>query len=411
MLNYLIVADDFTGANDTGVQLRRRGIPVSVVFSNKLVTGQDSCVLDTESRAMTAGDAFKKVSAELAAAPFEKFAYVMKKVDSTLRGQIAAETRAIDRHYKSELVIFAPALPDLGRVTINKIHQLNGTPITKTEIAKDPKTPVTEDNIHTLMSAAFDEPVIHIGIDAVKAGKVSFEGGRVFTCDASANSDMQNIIRSALAAKKRVLWVGTAAMADNLLSVNSVIPPALGVIASLSSVTRGQVIYAEKQGVQLVKAAMYDILENRVKPESIAAKALESLKSGKDTILLSAATYSAEEFQKSEDAARRKNMTTEAMSGYTQKIISETADLILKEAEVSGVFLAGGDTAMGFFDIAESFGSSIVTEIAIGIPLMHLRGGKHEGLKIVTKAGAFGREDAVFYALRKLREADNLEKK
>ena len=31
---YLIIADDFTGSNDTGVQLRRRGYPTKVFFAN-----------------------------------------------------------------------------------------------------------------------------------------------------------------------------------------------------------------------------------------------------------------------------------------------------------------------------------------------------------------------------------------
>jgi len=406
MENYFIVADDFTGSNDTGVQIRRRGIPVSVVFSNKLITGEDSCVLDTESRALSTKDAFEKVSAEVASVPFGKFAHVMKKVDSTLRGQIASETKAIDKHYKSELIICAPALPDLGRITLNKIHQLNGVPITKTEIARDPKAPVTEDNIHALMSVAFDEPVTHIGIDAVRAGNISLDNGRVFTFDVCSNSDMQNIIRSALATKKRILWVGTAAMMDNLLSVKKVVPPALGVITSLSSVTREQVLYAEKQGVQLVHVAMHDILEGKISQDSIAERAVELLKSGKDTIVLSSATYASDEFKKSVDAAAGRNMTPEEMSTFTQTAISKIADLILNKVTVSGIFLAGGDTAMGFFDAAKSFGSSIITEIAIGIPMMYLRGGKYDGLKIVTKAGAFGKEDAVFFALRKLREGD-----
>ena len=60
MEQYLIVADDFTGANDTGVQLRRRGMPVSVVFSGALVTGDDSSVIDTESRALPAKAAYQK---------------------------------------------------------------------------------------------------------------------------------------------------------------------------------------------------------------------------------------------------------------------------------------------------------------------------------------------------------------
>ena len=47
---YLIIADDFTGANDTGVQLKRRGYPTEVLFAGKPVDSQKSIVIDTESR-------------------------------------------------------------------------------------------------------------------------------------------------------------------------------------------------------------------------------------------------------------------------------------------------------------------------------------------------------------------------
>jgi uncharacterized protein YgbK (DUF1537 family) len=406
MENYLIVADDITGANDTGVQIRRRGIPISVVFSSKLITGQDSCVLDTESRGLSDKDAFDKVSAGVAAIPFGKFTYVMKKVDSTLRGNIGAETKAIDKYYKSELIICAPALPNLGRTTVDKIHLLNGVPISQTEIAKDPKAPVTVDNIHKLMSNSFDEPVVHIGLDTVRAGSIPLTGGRVFTFDATSNADMRNIILSALGTKKRILWIGTAAMADNLLSIKKVIPPALAVVGSLSSVSREQLLYAEKQGIQLVKVPMYDVLEKKIKPEDISTQVVELLKEGKDTILHSASTYSAEELKKSNDVAAGQNMTIEELSLFTQKTLGQLTGQILKDVVVSGLFLTGGDTAMSFFEVADSSGSSITTEIAVGIPLMRLRGGKFEGLRIITKAGAFGKEDAIFYGLHKLREAD-----
>jgi uncharacterized protein YgbK (DUF1537 family) len=406
MENYLIVADDFTGSNDTGVQLRRRGIPVNVVFSDELIKGEDSCVLDTESRALKPKEAFEKVSKNIASIPFNSFSHVMKKVDSTLRGSIGAEIKAIDNYYQSELIVFAPALPDLGRVTLNKIHQLNGVPITKTEIAWDPNAPVTDDNIYNIMKNTFDEPVVHIGIDDVHSGNIDLNGARLFTFDTAVNSDMQNIIKAALKTKKRILWVGAAAMADNLLSINYAMPPSLAVIASLSSVTRGQVVYAEKQGVKLVQVPMHEVLENKLNLQNLADTVAGLLKSGEETILLSSATYSDDELQKSFLIASQKGISKEDMSIYTAKSIAQITALILEKVKISGLFLSGGDTAMGFFDTAKSLGSSIITEIAIGIPMMYLRGGKYDGLKIVTKAGAFGKEDAVFYALRKLKEID-----
>ena len=75
---------------------------------------------------------------------FADYKYVIKKVDSTLRGNIAAEVAALDRFYKPELVVFMPALPALGRTTVNGIHCLKGVPLTETELASDPKNPVRE---------------------------------------------------------------------------------------------------------------------------------------------------------------------------------------------------------------------------------------------------------------------------
>jgi uncharacterized protein YgbK (DUF1537 family) len=141
----LIIADDFTGANDTGVQLKRRGIDTNVVFSSKLIeTDNTSFVIDTESRGLSGEEACNTVRDILKFVDFTKFEYVIKKVDSTLRGNVAAETKAVDEAYKSELIIFAPALPDLKRTTVNGVHMLNNIPITSTEMAKDPKKPVKE---------------------------------------------------------------------------------------------------------------------------------------------------------------------------------------------------------------------------------------------------------------------------
>ena len=59
---FLIVADDFTGANDTGVQLKRNGIPVKVILRTGASDESHSVVLDTESRSLPGEEAFQKVS-------------------------------------------------------------------------------------------------------------------------------------------------------------------------------------------------------------------------------------------------------------------------------------------------------------------------------------------------------------
>lgn len=404
MNRYLIVADDFTGANDTGVQLKRRGVPTSVVFSSEFIASEGSFVLDTESRALGPEEAAAAVRAGLKGVDLTAFGRVMKKVDSTLRGSVAAEIKAVDELYGSELVVFAPALPDLGRTTVGGVHLLKGIPITRTELAKDPKTPVTEDNITRLLEAVYDEPVTHISEDQVSAGEIDFSAGRVFTCDSATNADLRSVIQAAVATGKRTLWVGTAAMADHLLGVEVDVPPALAVVASVSAVSREQVNFAAGEGIPLVSVPIPELLTGEQKMETYVAQTVALLKEGKDAILASSASCNRAELDRSVAVGEKLNMTREQVSGYTQMVMGKMTKAILEQTPVSGMFLTGGDTALGFFMEARSLGSSIVTEIAVGIPMMRLSGGPFAGLKVVTKAGAFGKEDAITFALRKLKE-------
>jgi len=402
---YLIIADDFTGANDTGVQLKRRGIDTNVVFSSKLVnTESSSFVIDTESRGLSGEEAYNTVRDILNDVDFSNFKYVIKKIDSTLRGNVAEEIKAVDDAYQSELVIFAPALPDLKRTTVGGIHMLNNVPITKTEMANDPRKPVKEDNITAILKEVYREKIAHIPLDKVRSADINLSECRVYTFDAVTNMDMRNIIKAGLNTGKRVLWVGTAALADNLLEIEKRTPPVLSVVGSLSNVTREQVKYAEKNGIVLVKIPVYCVIEEKVNAKVYIKETVKSLAEGNDTILLSSASYDSEEYIKTNEAGKNRGMTKEEVSRFTQNLIGSISKGVLEKVEVSGVFLTGGDTAIGFFEHVESLGSSIVEEIAVGVPLMKLVGGPFEGLKVVTKAGAFGKEDVITYAIRKLKE-------
>lgn len=405
MGRYLIVADDFTGANDTGVQLKRRGIDTKVVFSSKLIdTDSSSYVIDTESRGLDRQEAYNTVRNIVSRIDFSSFKYVIKKVDSTLRGNVAWETKALDEIYESELVIFAPALPDLKRTTVDGVHMLNNVPITSTEMAKDPKTPVREDNITELLKEAYSEKITHIPLEKIQSGFIDLSEGRVFTFDAVTNQDLRNIIKAAIDTGKRVLWVGTAAMADNLFEIERTTAPVLSIVASVSNVTREQVKYAEDNGITLVKIQVYDILEKIIDPKTYIDEAVKILKTGKDVMLLSSSSYNPEEYVKTNKAGAKNGLSNWDISRFTQNLIGEVSKKVLEQAEVSGIFLTGGDTAIGFFEKVESLGSTIVQEIAVGVPMMKLVGGPFEGLKVVTKAGAFGQKDVITYSTRKLKE-------
>lgn len=405
MNRYLIVADDFTGSNDTGVQMCRRGLDTSVMFAGRpLPADASSVVIDTESRGLTGAEARAVTANAVKDVDLSVYKYVIKKVDSTLRGNVAEEVQAVDEAYGSQLVIFAPALPDLDRTTVNGVHMLKGVPITQTELAKDPKKPVTEDNLANILRKVYSEEVRHVSLEEIRGDQIDLTGGRLFTFDAELNSDLQKIITAARATGKRTLWVGTAAMADNIMELESRTCPALGIAASVSAVTNGQIKAAEAAGVTLVQVPVHKILAKEETTQRYIDAVVESLNAGKDTILLSSSTYDRAELALSSEVGARLGMETAEVSEYVQTMMGAMARAVFARAKVSGVFITGGDTAMGVLAALGAHGSAILSEIAVGLPMMRLVGGEMDGLKTVTKAGAFGKEDAVLFALRKLKE-------
>ena len=400
-----IVADDFTGSNDTGVQLTRRGFRTKVVFDAAAVLDDGlSYVLDTESRNMPEKDAQEKTARLLKGLDLSGFDCVIKKVDSTLRGNIAEEILETERVFGAEIVVFMPALPALGRTTKNSIHKLNGVRISYTELARDPRKPVLQDNIAEILRSAFDEPVGTLTLEQIRAGEIRFDGARLWACDSETNDDMRAVINAARAVAKKILWVGTAAIADNVLADEHPAYPALAVIASVSEVARNQIHFAEEKGLLVQTVDIAALLRGGEK-QIYVDRAVEALRKGKDLAFVSSASYDRAELDASIAAGAEQGLTRDEVAEFTGRAISQLASEIIETAHISGLFLSGGDTAIHFFNTVGAMGSEIVFELTVGIPMMRLTGGRFDGLKVITKAGAFGSVDVLPNIMRKLGEA------
>jgi len=404
MQKYLIIADDITGSNDTGVQLKRRGIETVVTLDPSSIGAKDaSYVLDTESRALNRDVAFSLIKNLLSCVDISLYTHVVKKVDSTLRGAIAHEISAVDAVCNPELIVFMPALPDLGRTTEGGIHKLNGKPITETELAHDPRTPVREDNIKKLLEEVYTEPVTHIGLESIERRDFDLSAGRVFTFDATTNAHMQAVVAAAISTGKKVLWVGTAGIVDNLVEIEAPQYPSVALVASLSETSREQVQFAAEKGTEIIIIPTADMLNNKQKQATIS-QAVDILHNKQDLIIISAASYDRGEIETAKKLATEKDMTLEEASLAVQKYMGGIMSGVLAKAKVSGIFVTGGDTTMGFLNEIDATGLRIVSEVLIGIPLMRIVGGKYDNMNIITKAGAFGLKDALYFALRKLKE-------
>ena len=121
-------------------------------------------------------------------------------------------------------------------------------------------------------------------------------------------------------------------------------------------------------------------------------------------MILSLASYDRSYLRENEQLATTLNLTTPALGQKTQELLGQIVSSVLAQVPVSGVFMTGGDAAMGVFEqIGASF-FHICAEVSLGMPLMQIADGKYQGLKVITKAGAFGKPDAISSSFRKLKE-------
>jgi uncharacterized protein YgbK (DUF1537 family) len=134
---WLIVADDLTGAADSGVAFAQRGW-VTEVFWGETPPGEDTAVwaFDADSRSCAPGEAGRRHRDALRRC-LTPDRLLYKKIDSTLRGQPAAEIAALSATLqefgRATLGLFAPANPAMGRSTLGGYVFVRGEPLERTE--------------------------------------------------------------------------------------------------------------------------------------------------------------------------------------------------------------------------------------------------------------------------------------
>lgn len=161
MILLLIIADDFTGALDTGVQFAAHGIRTRVVVDPEVdFAAQEAQVLviDTETRHLPASKAYEVVAGLTRRALDAGVRYIYKKTDSALRGNIGAELAAVFKASGVDQLPFLPAFPQTGRITRGGVHYVDGVPVTESPFGRDPFEPVTHAVITELIAEQSDLP-------------------------------------------------------------------------------------------------------------------------------------------------------------------------------------------------------------------------------------------------------------
>ena len=113
MVKLLIIADDFTGALDTGIQFKKQGI-CTQVFTKKQISDDEIkpdtqvLVIDSETRPLSKDEAYSEVKSIAEWALSAGIEIIFKKTDSALRGNIGAELSALADAAKNGTVFFLP---------------------------------------------------------------------------------------------------------------------------------------------------------------------------------------------------------------------------------------------------------------------------------------------------------------
>lgn len=303
----LIIADDFTGANDTGVKLVKLGSPVNVVFSSMNWNEKDNYVLDTETRNSDRQESKNKLLNLLKDIDFSKFSIVYKKVDSTLRGNLVEEIKVVASLFNPDYVVFDPALPSQGRIIKEANLYVNKTRLDKTEFKKDPEQPVTEINTFEILKKTFGiKESKHYSVKEIrKAGMQLDLSKKYFSFDTEDTNDLKSVIKLFENLRGKILWIGSAGLMDCLIRNKSKSLPSLALIGSVSETAEDQLKEAEKFGYQMVKLPVYKIYKSG-NYDSFVNKASMSLKAGKDTILYSDASYDRKDLKKRYKTLKKK---------------------------------------------------------------------------------------------------------
>lgn len=145
-MRVLAIADDLTGALEVGARFAGAGLPSVVTMGPWQGCAEPVIVLDTETRHVTPEEAGRTIATR--ASGWSGLVY--KKTDSTLRGNIGAELRELERLYGGPIA-YVPAYPELGRAVVDGVVYIDGVPLHQTSFARDELNPVCDGRVRSVL--------------------------------------------------------------------------------------------------------------------------------------------------------------------------------------------------------------------------------------------------------------------
>lgn len=409
-----VVADDLTGANDTALQFFIRGCNTRILlnyeyFGSGMNPQTQVWAISVETRNKDEKTAYERT--KIAALNLkENFnaEYFYKKIDSTLRGNIAVEIIAMLEALKVDCAIVAPAFPNEGRITIGGFHLLKSVPLERTELARDPHFPIYESHIPSLLAyqlgpnlentvALIDFRTVVKGAGPIlmKIKELVSEGKKIIVLDAQNSTDLEQIALAVQKSSAKILPCGSAGLAQALgktwlpdfvnQHIKIQVPhlPKFIVSGSATQLTASQIekLKQKNDDILFIPLKFEDVFSANIAGK--ISRVVESLKKNKTVVV-----HTSELVENEETFQNFLEKNEISKEDFISKICNYLANLTKEVVDVCEtiLILIGGETSYKCCEAINSEDLQVIDEVTQAIPLCL----DHKSQWIVTKSGNLG---------------------
>lgn len=427
-----IIADDLTGANDTALQFMLNGAETNILLNYCIEKKPQEHIsqawaISTESRNIDVEQAYEKVKSAVELLYNEiNPDYFYKKIDSTLRGNIAVEILATLEVLQWDCAIVMPAFPQEGRITVGGYHLLNGVPIEQTEMAVDPHSPITESHIPTLLKRQlgdeYNDLVGSVGLKTVldgareiliKLNELVEAGKKIIIADAVSLTDLKQIVLAIKKSNYKILPVGNAAAAkilagewfpphneivmDEKSEVSLPKLPKFIVSGSATQITANQIEYLKNDKDYTDKCHIIELDINTILngvDESFVNKIEAYLSDGISVLVHTSNLF--KNFDGFADDIADSDLTKATLANRITDFLAELTRQVL-DATKADLITLGGETS---YKCCNAIGANQLTIIDEVLPAIALSKNINHNQLIVTKSGNLGEEDIIVRILK-----------
>lgn len=426
----VVIADDLTGANATGVLISKLNyISYTVMNTERLELtklSESDCVLyPTDSRAIDPQIAYNRVFNVAKLLMNDRVKVYSKRIDSTLRGNLGSETDALlDALDNQAIAIVVPCFPEAKRILVGGYLLVNTVPLHRTEAAMDPKTPVKTSLAAVLYKEQSKYPVASLYINDLMLGKEHLvnrileyraSGIRTIIFDSVSQEDMELIADAVIDSGIPFVSVDPGSFTATITR-KLVVPRSMKsrykILATVGSVNP----VAKKQMDELFLAQrVFNVFVNtrqlleeeglrRKEIDRVVKEVLESCDDYEICTVIGDGIMPENRIDFTPYASLYQCTNDEVSNLINSSLAEITYQILSRNKAFQGIYTSGGDVTVAVSKRFSTSGIKLLDEVVPLAAYGEFIAGEFDGLKIITKGGMAGDPFAMNTCMRYLKE-------